>query len=133
MELIKSSNYIDIEFDKANRLFRLVWKPESESMTNEIFRQEMLEYRDLFDMGIWYILQQMRDMRFPIEPEMQTWLNTEINPVAIQKGIKKMAIVMSTELFASISVEQGLADFNPDTDALGYFDNEDQALKWLLN
>ena len=132
MELIRTSSFINIEFCQMTKIMKLTWKSKTKDMDNHIFKEEMLEYVKLFEMKPKYILQQMTNMKFTISPDLQDWINIEINPKALECGIVKAAFILSSDIFPSVSVEQSLDDFNKETASVKYFEDEITAEKWLV-
>ncbi len=131
MELLSTSPFVDIEFCQTTKIMKLTWKSKTKDMNNHIFKEEMLKYVKLFEMKPKYILQQMENMNFPVEPDLQDWINKEINHKAHQIGIIKVAFIVSSEIVSSISVEQTMDDFDDKKLIVKYFENETEALNWL--
>lgn len=48
MEVLLSTKFIDIEFDNETKIFKLLWKPETENMTDDEFKEIMLKFVDEF-------------------------------------------------------------------------------------
>ncbi len=70
------------------------------------------------------------NMKYVIGLEMQEWMNKEILTIAV--NFKKSAYIVPTELFAQVSVEQTMEEETGQKIVQQYFENEDEARKWLL-
>ena len=133
MKLLRTSKFIDIEFDDADKLIKLIWKIETDGMTSSDFREEMEAYAEFFNLQPKLVLHEMRDMRFGIAPDDQIWLDNNINTKGVEAGVKKAAFVLSTDIFASVSVQQASSEKNIQPVEVEYFDSEAEAHNWLLS
>lgn len=133
METLKSSKFIDITFDSEHRIMKLVWKPETEDMNDEDFKREMLNYVDRLDKKPRRILHQMQEMKFIISPELQEWVDENVNKPAIDAGVTKAAFLLSSDIFARVSTEQTNEGENLNDISIAYFEDETEALNWLDN
>lgn len=133
MKNLRESSFIDIKFDETKKVFQLTWKPETENMDEDDFKNEMIEYSKFFDLDGEHVLHRMEDMKYTIAPDLQKWLDDNINKKGIDKGIKNAAFIVSTDLFTSVSVQQANESLNAQKIPMQYFDDEDKALKWLLD
>lgn len=68
---------------------------------------------------------------FTISPELQSWIDLEITPGYISAGLDKMAIILPATIFAQVSVEQLIDEENTSQISTNYFDNEEDAFKWI--
>ncbi len=71
-------------------------------------------------------------MNFIIIPKIQEWFVTDIFTAYENAGVKRNAFVESEEIFISISIEQTIEENENSTFETMYFDNENDAMKWLL-
>jgi hypothetical protein len=62
---------------------------------------------------------------------LQTWHNAYLFPVFRAEGVKKLAIIVSQDIFTQISVEQMISDEEDAGFTTCYFDSENAALRWL--
>ena len=65
-----------------------------------------------------------------IDPIDQEWTLAEWTPKAIGAGYRGIAIVISSDIFAQISVED-IMNNAEDVQLLKYFDNVDEAREWM--
>lgn len=133
MEMLRSSKFIDIEFDSIKKMYKITWKSTTEDMTDEEFKEEMLAYSNFFDLGGHHVLHDMVNMNFSIVPELQEWLDKNINTKGVKAGVQNAAFILSSDIFSSVSVQQTNEELNAKKIPMQYFDDEAEAKKWLLN
>ena len=62
---------------------------------------------------------------------MQEWSVSNIFEKLEQAGLKKMAMIVSEEIFPQVSIEQLIEENKNTTLITKYFENEEHAMKWL--
>ena len=68
-----------------------------------------------------------------VSPETQVWVNENIHVRSLQAGIKKFAYLVSKDLFSQVSIEQTMEESNAsESFQTKYFENEKEAIDWLL-
>jgi hypothetical protein len=74
----------------------------------------------------------LAELKFALTPETQEWADG-LFPRILNAGVKKIAFIISSDVFAQISVEQLMEEKNVKTAnfEIHYFDNEKDALKWF--
>ncbi len=133
MILLRTSKYIDIEFDEKIQLIKLTWKTETSQMCRESFKREMLAYADFFALKPVYVLHLMQDLQFYFIPELQEWLDIHVNMKGVEAGVEKAAFILGNNIIAAISIEQtNRACYVSQVD-YAYFETETKAMEWLLN
>lgn len=124
------TEFVTATIDPAIRLIQLRWKgfaptPEFRRTLDEAL-QSVLEHKLL------YWLADLRGMSAILRRDEQ-WSSTDWFPRAAASGLKKMAIVTSTDLFNQMSVERIMDDAaGVITFQTAYFDDADVARAWLL-
>lgn len=78
------------------------------------------------------ILADTRDFNFTIVPSTQEWINENILTLYAKVGVKKHAVLVSKHIFTSVSVEQTMEEEKSGAFLNEYFEDEDDAKKWLL-
>ena len=125
------NNIQTIEYNSSTKQVTQTWTDESKSLNESEFKTEMLELAKFFEEHKPVnVLIDMRDFYFVVVPEMQTWVNENVNSKLSGINSLKTAFVVSSDLFASISVEQTLED-NKESINNRFFENENDAEKWL--
>ena len=125
------SKYQIIEYQEEKDLLIQQWKSETEYMTDEVFMHEMsvlAEYITKYKPS--KILVDQRDFFFTVTPTLQEWVNENVNAKISQIG-SFVAFVVSKDLFASVSVEQTLSESHGKSLIIKFFQDKEEALKWL--
>ena len=129
MEIFKS-NYQTINYDSGNLV--QTWAKESKTLTDELFKAEMIKLGEAFDnQKPQTVLINMADFVFTVAPEVQEWVNKNVNYKLIEISTKKLAFIVSTEIFTAISVEQTLDEDEGAKLNTQFFDKKENAEKWL--
>jgi hypothetical protein len=79
------------------------------------------------------IMWDLTGMELVIDPELQIWIDENINKKEIELGIRKEAFVMPAGFIAQLSVEQTMSEIYGQCINTRYFSSSDEALAWLLN
>jgi len=132
MEEIYHSEYVKHIYYPQKQVLEAVWT-EGGLMNDEEYRKESLNFLKTANTCKAYgNLIDTQDFQFTIVPKTQEWLNTIVFPKLIATGVKKMAFLVTEELFAQVSIEQTMEE---DTAKEGfqtyYFKNRDEAMLWL--
>ncbi len=105
------------------------WLPETKFLKNEDFKRQMLQYRNvLLNEKPETILVDTRNLLFVVPPEMQVWINTEVNK-PISQYVRKAAFLVSSDYLTKFSVEMTLEQQEFFT--VKYFTTASEAIKWL--
>ncbi len=131
--ILLQTPFVDVHLEVENKLFKLIWKKATANMSLDQFQNVMTRYAKELDQRGTCVLHEMSQMEFIITPELQDWIDKNINKKAISVGIFKAAIVVSTEIFTSISVQQSLSKENAKNANIAYFDNVTKAKEWILS
>lgn len=134
MDIIHENQYWRIGFDSAKSLMRYEWHPASKRMQIEEYKKEMqinAESCERYQPSKSLI--DTREFLFTIPPDVQVWTDTEITPRFIKSGLRKLAFVVSSDIFAQVSLEQMLEEDNAMVNFQSrYFDSMIEAEGWLL-
>ena len=132
MEKVLDIPSTQIEYYKEKSLFKVI-RNVSEVEEEEKYKEDVLQWQ--------YIIlkykpkKQLMDMRknnFTISPEMQRWVNENIVAQAVQNGTKKLAFIVSQDIFARVSLEQAMEEEEAAAFIIKYFDEEKEAMEWIL-
>lgn len=69
---------------------------------------------------------------FPITPDLQDWLAQHVFPKVAKAGLRKIAFVIASDLFAQVSIEQLMNEDKEQNFITGYFPSEKEAKNWLF-
>ena len=73
------------------------------------------------------------DYSFSITPELQQYINNQLMKPAYEAGVRKVAFLISHDLFAQMTIEKTMQKNNEEMFEIKYFDNFKKAKDWLLN
>jgi len=133
MEIYKSE-FWTISFDNETKIICPTWYPESVSLTDVLYREEMLNYTD--------IVEQYKPQKalidntlfgFPITPELQEWTNNELFPRILAVGVKRVALIMPQELLTQFGLEQVMEEAHGLEFETRYFSDLENGKEWLIS
>lgn len=126
------TNYQECFWDKENKILNFVWLSTTKDLDDEVFKNEIKEA------GEWvkkyspdYILLDSQNLQYVITPNLQEWMNEILVPIYIGVGVKKLAVLVSGDLFTKISVEQTIEELPELPFAFRYFQDEKEMRTWL--
>lgn len=123
-------DYLRIDYDQEENLITMNWK---EAVVSEEFREGLnkgLECVEEHSIKHW--LADVREMG-ALSNDDQEWSNNEWFPKIIKAGIKFMGVVISSDIFNQMTVDEIMTKV-PQTDIVHRnFDNMDKAKEWLLS
>ena len=106
---IYQSAFVKFEIDPDLNLLYEKWllSPSDELR----YKEEMLEKAKLMQKyRPQRVLDDVSNTSFSIHPDLQEWTEQLLNPIFRTLGIDKYAIILPSELFAQISLEQTVDD-----------------------
>lgn len=140
MKTILDTPFLHVTFEKNNSLIRFTYLEKTSQMTEEEFKEVMLTYvgninilaneESIGENSLIY-LNDLSSMFFPIAPELQEWVDREITSHFISLS-KKSAVILPEGIFESVATQQTLDEDNASKVSTRYFEDKEEALKWLL-
>jgi hypothetical protein len=132
MQIISSDKYHQLYHYPEKSYFRFVNLPDNVEMTNEMFMAMMSNYAKLVEQyQPVYLLLDSRLGAFPVPPSVQEWVAQNIAPRTM--SIKRIANLISADLFAQISVEQLMEEQEiANYYQVNYFQDQTLGENWLL-
>ncbi len=132
METLHKSSYYEILLDKSKSLIVHKALPNSAEMSSEDFKNEMSLFLELCEKHHpKQDLVNLVDMHYTIVPADQDWVNAHVFPRLLQV-IERMALVVPKGIFESVALEQTMEEASGQQFFRKYFENENNALNWLL-
>ncbi len=134
MEVYKDHFQI-FTYDEEKKFVRHSWFT-TEGMNDSDFKRCLVQYAEVIDKyRPDFVLSNTQNFVFTITLELQEWSSrAEISKT--NEVVKKLAIIVSLDLFAQLSVNQAIDETQSrNTNLLSetqYFDTEEEALKWLF-
>ncbi len=136
MELIKNK-YQNLSFLSKKQLFEWIWTKETLFMSEDEFKKETLLYAEkVLEHKPKYLFINTIDMEFVIDPPMQLWYTQNVAFKTAQAGVKKIAFLVSRDIFVQMSVKQTEEEIDavrkaPNPIEIKYFESEKEARNWL--
>ncbi|WP_338793952.1 hypothetical protein [Bernardetia sp. MNP-M8] len=128
------SNYLQIDAFDEQKLLELTWLPATANMTSEEYKNEHVELlKFMLDKKVERILGNIKELGFVANPKVQEWMNVNIFVPAMEAGFSKLAVVMSTEFFAQLAIEQVMEEEVGQQIMTKYFDDIEEAREWIVN
>lgn len=129
-----ASKFLNISFDKENQIIYHVWKIESRDMDFNQYQLNMLAYIDILQTyQPKRVLADMRNFNFVMTQAIQKWSDLKVNEPTLKLGVKKIAIVVSTDIQIQLGIEEAIDDKHVTSGVLfNYFDEPADAKVWLM-
>lgn len=129
---VYNSRYQTLTYHAQDNLLVQSWTKETERMTDAENRIQMLSMLDAIkNHHPKSLLVDSKEFLYAISPEMQEWVNRNI--FMVKTTVKKVAIVLSKEFFSRLSVKQALTEERPPFFQNRFFDEYEEAHKWVLD
>jgi len=120
-------DYISIRYDKANHVVVLEWiiPPTSDEFREGL--NSLLAAMEHFKTG--KIITDVGHLG-TIHPDNQRWAATEWLQSALKIGYSHIAIIMPSDIFTQMSVEDTMSQVDSPLPS-AYFDNMEKAIEWI--
>ncbi|OJJ23299.1 hypothetical protein BKI52_02775 [marine bacterium AO1-C] len=133
MKVLHKSKYWHFGCSAEQRMMWYEWFDTSIDMTDAEYKDEMSKNAAQCKIQqLPLALVDLRKFKFMITPEMQAWTDQIIFPQFIASGLKRIAFVVSPDLFAQVSLEQMMdEELAKEQFASKYFETKKEAEQWL--
>lgn len=132
METIYESDYKKTTYDAGKSIIANYWTPATANMDEDEYQREIMVWVEAIEKyNARNLLAQTQEFAYTVSVEMQDWTDKEVFPRMVAAGVKKFAIVMSSEFIAQLSIEQVMQTESGTLIPTQYFDNEEDAMDWL--
>ena len=134
---IYKNELIEILFDEKKSFLRYN-AIANDNNTDKEFRDSILKYAEFIKKyKPDYLLLNMQNMHFLITPELQKWFAGVSEKAKIEGEVKKLALVLSTNFYAKLGLEQATEEQITIKEKRSkwenkYFDDIEKAEKWLF-
>lgn len=132
MEKILDISSTLIEFDKEKSFFKVTRNISDIEDEQKYKKDIVLWINAILDYKPTFQLLDMQGNTFTISPEMQRWINENLIATAAKNGTKKIAFLVSSDIFARVSLEQTMDEEEAKVFTFRYFEDENEAMKWLF-
>lgn len=128
-QVVFSSEQAEVEVYAQQKLVRLTWKGNAAGGS---YRGPSLAVlQAVQDLGLKYFLSDARAMG-PILFADRSWSEKEVIPKLIEAGLKRIAIVSSSDGINMIAVDNMVNTIPMGTAKVAFFDDLSRAQRWLL-
>ncbi len=128
---VLDNKHLSIDYFSDRRYFKVV-RLSSSPLDDEEYKELLLEWRKQIE---FYHpkLQMVNYLNYykPIPPYMQNWISENLIKPAFEAGMKKVAFIISRDLYMQVSLEQTMQEEGGKMLTIKYFDNEISADNWL--
>ncbi|MCU0444978.1 MAG: STAS/SEC14 domain-containing protein [Microscillaceae bacterium] len=129
--LVYESDYISIFYHADTAIVEGVWHESTKKLRDDDFKTDMLAWlKAVQTHQPVNVLANTREYYHSISPELQQWVNEHILAHYLAAGVKKLGFIVTSDLFAQVSIEQTIEEQAQSFSAL-YFEDEDKAIAWL--
>jgi len=131
--IVHSSEYSTIYLLSDMSLIYSEWNELSGDLSEEGVKGEMKVILDkVEEYNPEYVIADTKKFKYKIDSDTQRWITRFFMADIIEMGVKRYAIIVPEELFAQLGKttegdEEIFDDFQ-----VKYFENKDQAMKWLI-
>jgi len=133
MKCIYENHYWKIFWHEGGQIIHFVFSDQTEYMTVEQYYDMLGNFIPIIkEYKPKNILADTTHFRFTITPDVQEWINEHILSLYSEIGVKKHAVLLSSDLFTLVSVEQTMDDYQEGVFINHYFEDSQKALDWLL-
>ena len=129
MKKLLETEKAEIRFNPSTRAIELIWKSYADPATYKTVFTEGIKYMKEFGADAW-----LSDIRKQgvVGPGDAKWLQNEIIPKAVEAGLKRIAVIMDSDIFKKFYVGNIETDLQKKGQKLmHYFKSEEEANSWL--
>ncbi len=132
MDVVVSNEIWEVKIDKENQVLYQCWHEKSQDMKDAEFR-EMMEFivSIIVDNDIYASIADTKNFRFFISASTNKWLNESLAPKYLGSSYSKMAIVVSTDFWTQLSIEDAIENKDEGLFDTSFFTNTEDAEKWI--
>lgn len=133
MEKVFENDFIHFFYDAKTKVLKFLWQAETWKLTNEDFKNIVkIQVEHIKTHKPDFLLINIKDFQFAIEPDLQEWTDEQIFPEWIAANVKKVGFVASDDMIAQISVEQTMSEEVGKKVKSKFFHSEEEAKNWLF-
>jgi len=128
------NQFLETRYEKSSNVLYCTWSKETQKATWAEMSDTMIKYvEDVEKHSPYFILIDERQLQYPWLPDQQEWVDKNIVPRSVAVGVKKHAIIQSSDIFIATSVEQMMSEQNAQELTTQFFDNFKSAEEWILS
>lgn len=130
-KMVFENRFVRLNFNEDNKVIKFIWQ-STLSLKDADFKdicQTQTEY--VKRCGAQFILVDNTNFAFPIDPELQEWVNDHCLEQWLHFDVRKVAITTTREIIAQLSVEQIWEEPIGQKFNVRFFDTTQEAQNWL--
>ena len=132
MKKILDNDFVLVNFDETCNAIIAAWKKPT---TSETYRLTILEIID--SLSLYHATACILDIHQLglVSTEDRKWFQDDILPMAVTRGLKRIATVTSSDVFSQVNFEsvKEAASRNDVEIEMDYFDEMNAAMSWITN
>lgn len=134
MKLLEQNETVKIEYDEASSLFKHTWNDNTSDLDDDLYKENVLFVNKwVSKVKADFHLVDTSQFRFVIPPEVQEWVANIVFPELATQQVKKLAFLVTSDVFAQVSIEQFVEENRVADVKVMYFEDEKSALAWLFD
>jgi len=128
---IFQTDKILISFDQEKKVCEIALSHDFDEI--ELFKADLKKFLEIAakhkaEKALW----NLENFNITIGPELQAWIDDNINKAEVEMGISKEAFLVQDDLTAELSVEQTMDEAHAQGLQTKLFNNRNEAIDWLL-
>jgi len=133
MKTLFENKFACIMLDPTQSVIEMKWFPSTDYATQEDFKAWNREVvRHIQEHQPKRMLANTKDYKFTITPDLQEWSIIHIFEPMTAAGVQKLAMIVSSDLFPQVSLEQFVEEYQGKQLTTKYFEEVQDAYKWLI-
>jgi len=133
MKKLISEKYFTLGYSEEERIFFIKWHKADGNISQKDFKAMLLLFVEQVkerDAKGFYV--DSTDEHVVMTPDMQEWHDTEIVPIYVSRGIKRIGFVLPSDIFAEISIQQTFEEEKAASMLqIRFFENTEDAGRWV--
>jgi len=135
MQVLLDNIYQTLSYDPDKSLIKQLWKQGSIDLNDENYKSELILYVEIIEKyQPTKILVNIQNLMYAITPGVQIWTINNIVLRVVNAEPEKQAFVVPKNFPVNITKDQN-EQYDDDMDLginIRYYENEEEALKWIL-
>ncbi len=135
MQTIKDTPYYTMHFDDENKIIIVDWHSNIEELEEEEYKKILDEvHAKFYDFQPKGLLHNSRDFAYPMTESLQEYIKENYSKKVLPEvGIKKVAYVFPDDILTKLGLELMVDKIEGEVPDIlrRFFDNKDDAYKWL--
>lgn len=134
MKEVFKNDYISIFHNKDANIIASKWNAKTINMTESDFKKShMAIVNAILNSRSNAVIGDARKFSFSIVPNVQEWILHETFPVIIRAGLRKIAMIVSPDVFSQVSLEQSQSEQEASPLTIKYFEEKEEAISWVTS